>query len=324
MATLRLRGKRWQTEVRISGQYDSKTFGTKAEAVRWSSIRETEILDRAAGKLARASLRHALRKYADEVCPKHKGERWEINRLRQFETAPFVDQQMSEVTADDFSKWRDAELARGLKGASVARSLKLWASVFEIARKEWLFTKINPVRDIKKPRGSPHRKRTYIDAEIGLMLHALGWTGSTPTDSKQETAAALLVALDTGMRSGEMLALEWPQVDLARGVAVLLETKNGTSREVALFSKSREVLALLSRDGKRVFKMSGALRDKRFRDARDACGIVGTFHDLRHTAATRLSKVLSVLELCRQFGWTDPRMCMIYFNASAESIAQRA
>ena len=74
----------------------------------------------------------------------------------------------------------------------------------------------------------------------------------------------------------------------------------------------------------KVFTLSDALRDKRFRDARDDAGIVGTFHDLRHTAATRLAKVLSVLELCRQFGWTDPKMAMVYFNQSAASIAQRA
>jgi len=126
------------------------------------------------------------------------------------------------------------------------------------------------------------------------------------------------------MRSGELLGLQWPNVDLSAGVAVLHDTKNGTSRDVALFSRSRAVLSLMRQDTGPVFTISGALRDVRFRAARDSIGLKGTFHDLRHTAATRLAKVLSVMELCRQFGWSDPRMAMVYFNKSASDIARLA
>ena len=324
MATFRQRARRWSAEIRIKGEYDSATFATRAEAVRWAAIRESEIIDRLAGKIIKSSVRHALRKYAEEISPTHKGEQWEINRLTQFESAPFVDRQLSEVTADDLAKWRDAELRRGLKGSSVARALKLWSSMFEVARKEWQFTRANPVRDIKKPRESPHRTRVYSDADIADLCTALGWANAAPENSKQETALCFLVAVDTGMRSGELIGLRWRDVDLERGVARLRETKNGRSRDVALFSRSRELLALLPRDREQVFSLSGPLRDKRFRDARDACGVSGTFHDSRHTAATRLARVLSVLELCRQFGWSDPKMAMVYFNASAESLSRRA
>jgi integrase len=56
-----------------------------------------------------------------------------------------------------------------------------------------------------------------------------------------------------------------------------------------------------------------------------ACGVEGlTFHDLRHTAATRLSKKLDVWELCKMFGWKDPKMCLnTYYAHDAEETARK-
>ena len=49
-----------------------------------------------------------------------------------------------------------------------------------------------------------------------------------------------------------------------------------------------------------------------------------TFHCLRRTAATRLSKVLTPWELCSMFGWKDPRIPMKhYYSQSAEQLADK-
>jgi len=45
------------------------------------------------------------------------------------------------------------------------------------------------------------------------------------------------LALETGMRRGELYALEWDRVDLKRRQLLLLMTKNGTSRAVILTEK---------------------------------------------------------------------------------------
>jgi len=46
-------------------------------------------------------------------------------------------------------------------------------------------------------------------------------------------------------------------------------------------------------------------------------------HDSRHTAATRIgmSRRLSLEQLCVMFGWSDPKMAMVYFNPSPSDIA---
>jgi integrase len=50
-----------------------------------------------------------------------------------------------------------------------------------------------------------------------------------------------------------------------------------------------------------------------------------TFHDARHTAATRLAmgRRVDVLELCRIMGWKNPKQAMVYFNPTASQIAAR-
>jgi integrase len=47
------------------------------------------------------------------------------------------------------------------------------------------------------------------------------------------------------------------------------------------------------------------------------------FHDTRHTAITRLAKKLDVLPLARIVGHKDLRQLMVYYNESAETLAQQ-
>ena len=47
------------------------------------------------------------------------------------------------------------------------------------------------------------------------------------------------------------------------------------------------------------------------------------FHDTRHQAITDLAKKLTVLELARMVGHSDLRSLMIYYNETAESLAEK-
>lgn len=60
-----------------------------------------------------------------------------------------------------------------------------------------------------------------------------------------------------------------------------------------------------------------------FRRYRERAGLSGfTSHDCRHTAATIISHKLEVLDLCKIFGWTDPKMAMVYYNPHASTLAE--
>ncbi len=107
----------------------------------------------------------------------------------------------------------------------------------------------------------------------------------------------IIVALNTGMRLGEILGLRWNQVDLASARIRVERTKSGRIRYVDMNEVLiAEILRLRKGRGKSEFVLTSPVTDKPFVDAGSAwgtacrrAGIKGLrFHDLRHTFATRL------------------------------------
>lgn len=100
----------------------------------------------------------------------------------------------------------------------------------------------------------------------------------------------ITIAVNTGMRQGEIQALKWNQVDLPNGVVLLERTKNGNRREVPLNEAAKEAFRSLPHaiDGGKVFSTEAFnhhafLRIVRLAGIRDF-----RFHDLRHTFASWL------------------------------------
>ena len=76
--------------------------------------------------------------------------------------------------------------------------------------------------------------------------------------------------------------------------------------------------------GAALFGLTPAILEASWRKARDKAGAVDLhFHDSRHTAITRLAKRLTVLELARMIGHRDLRQLMVYYNETAESLAEK-
>jgi integrase len=137
-------------------------------------------------------------------------------------------------------------------------------------------------------------------------------------------AVAFLFAIETAMRSGEILGLTIHTVDKAARVAHLPLTKNGGARDVPLSTRALELLELLPavEEGMPLFNLGDQSRDALFRKGRDRSGIKNlTFHDTRHEAITRLAKKLQPLALARMTGHTDLNELMTYYNESAADIA---
>ena len=70
----------------------------------------------------------------------------------------------------------------------------------------------------------------------------------------------IILAIETAMRRGEMLDLQWQHVDLVRCVAHLPLTKNGDSRDIPLSRRAvailKELMADKGRDAEKVFPVS--------------------------------------------------------------------
>ncbi len=318
MASIRKLNSGYRAEVARNGIRKSKVFPTKQEAKDWAAQVEYEVLnrDKVAAKL---TLGEVFERYAREVSPSKRGHRWEAIRLEKIGRDAIAKIQLGDLSARDFSAWRDNRL-KEVAPASVIREMQLMSSVLTVARRDWELIAVNPLSDVRKPSKPQPRDRLPTSAEIEAMQFSAG------EDLSKVTARAFHAfkfAMESAMRAGEIAGLEWDRVDLGRRVALLTHTKNGRSREVPLSSKAVSLLEALPKLDP-VFGLSSRQLDVLFRKLRDRAGVEGlTFHDSRHAAITVLSRKLDVLALARMVGHTDLRQLRVYYNESAEELAKR-
>lgn len=320
MAYFEQRGDRWRVQVRRKGVTQSRTFRTKAQAREWALQVEAGITGESR-PIGRHSVLEALRRYAREVSPLKRGSRWERIRLKAFEAEPlsdFVRRGVGETSEEHVAAWRDDRL-KEVGASTVLREMNLLASVFETARREWKWARINPFRGVRKPQEPPPRRRGVKPGEMEKIAPRLAGAGG------REVLAGFELGIETGMRAGEMWSLERDQIDLAARVARLERTKNGDSRDVALSPRAVEIMEGLLADGRPVlFTITNATRDALFRKARDAAGVEGLhFHDSRAEAVTRMAKKLRVQDLADQVGQRDLNSLMFYYKPSAADRARQ-
>ncbi len=319
MASIKPYRNGWRVQIKTPRGRDSGTFKTKREAAQWALAREAELDGR---QLPSKGLGDALKRYRDEVSPTHRGHRWEVLRLNALRSAPIAGQMLSAITGPDIAAWRDARLV-DVSGATVAREMTLLRSVLEACRLDWGWIKDNPMADVRKPRTPASRKRRITPEEVSRIEIACGLAdGLAAGSAMQRTGLAFLFALETAMRAGEILGLQWSNIG-PKSVKLPL-TKNGDAREVPLSMRAREILSLLPRDGDNAFALAPATRDVFWRRAVMATKIQDLhFHDARAEAIWRLSKKLDVMELARVIGHRNLSSLLLYYNASADELADR-
>lgn len=312
------RGTTYRAEVYVKGQRRSKTLPTRADAKAWIWQAEEDLARPAS---VATTLRQAFDRYREEVAPERRGRVFEATRLKVLGRLPIAEKPLSEVTGAVLEAWRDSRLAQ-VSSATVAREMNLLRAVLKRAIK-WYGLPENPMKGVESPKLPPSRRRRISEAEVTEITQRLGYAFGPPETISQRVALAFLFALETAMRSGEILALRWEHV--SPDFVHLPITKNGHPRDVPLSARARDILALLPRDKPTVFDLTGPQRDALFRKARDKEPSMGDlhFHDSRGEAIWRLSKKLDVLELAEMVGHRDLRSLQMYYRASASELAAK-
>lgn len=137
----------------------------------------------------------------------------------------------------------------------------------------------------------------------------------------QRTGLAFLFALETAMRSGEILALTETDIHLRERFVRVARSKNGDARDVPLSSRAVQIVEALPG---RAFNVAPDIRDVMFRRAKVAAGVTDMhFHDTRAEAIWRLSRKLDPLELARVVGHRDLRSLMLYYRPTVSELATR-
>lgn len=213
----------------------------------------------------------------DELCLKH------LNRF-------FGEKKLSNIKPQDIDDYKASRL-KDVAPATVDRELEVLRHLFNLAERWNKFFGKNPVSKSGLLHPINQKERILsLDEEKRLLsvcdtyLHSI-----------------IVTALYTGMRKGEILSLKWENIDLANNLITIDQTnaKSKKTRRIPVNSVIRKLLLeqrLKSAGSEYVFLSSKGTPYMR-QDSLNRAYLLSLakaeikglrFHDLRHTAATRL------------------------------------
>jgi integrase len=262
-------------EVRIRNKVFDRKYNTQADTLTLA-----EFIDEVYLPYAKLNKRHPRN---DDL---HSKAIVEFFRTKTFS-------QITPFTIEKFKKERSESMTRYKRQrspASVNRELEVLSKILSLAMDNGIIDS-NPARRVKKLRQDNMRKRYLRVEEEQRLMDAL-------TGRRAHLKPVVILAIHTGMRRGELLSLRWQNIDFARSLIYVTNTKTAHDREVPMNAKVREtLLELLQVHGECEFvftnpKTGVNLVDlkKGFKGACKEAGITDfRFHDLRHTTGTRLA-----------------------------------
>jgi len=241
----------------------------------------------------------------------HKRDALSVRTLLKF----FKGKVLLLIKPQDIEEYIGQRRDEGVTPATINRELACFKRMYNLAIK-WGDAKKNPVNDVDFLEEPPGRTRFLSEDECQRLINR----------SASHLKPILITALNTGLRLGEILSLQWQQVHFDSVVEPCIEvihTKNNKTRFVPLNDDMVTLLGGLRRDSDYVFlsargKPLKSVR-KPFESALKRTGISGfRFHDLRHTFASHY--VMSggdILSLKAILGHSSMRMVERYTHLAS-------
>ena len=340
MPSYRKRGTSWQAIVRKSGKTHTKTFPTKLEARNWATDLEIQLqATTSIGSLEKRTMFEILDKYKSEVVPTLSDPRKDASYINFLQSFAWMRIPLNSLNDGLLAEWRDLRYET-CTPKTVHTNFTLFKTALNYAKADEkiinLFTNIK-LRRITG-RAVP-RLEKWDEGELIRFANA----------SKVQSYLGPMItfALETGMRRGEMLKLDWDMIDAERGWINLPGhiTKTGKPRQIPITTECYNALnglkilmkekgkvthrpnpAFLTSEGKkRVWQVTSDGLRKAFECARQKAGLEHLhWHDLRHEAISRFFDMgLTLPEVQSISGHSTPEELSRYSHASGQSILDK-
>lgn len=196
----------------------------------------------------------------------------------------------------------------------IISSIKAWLNFAE--RRKYIFN--NPLRHFKKYKPPENLPKFLTKEEVHEILNKARDTRLYP---------AIVTAIYTGMRKGELFNLEWQDIDFNRNVISIrnragFTTKSKKARAIPLHNNLREVLLLLKKDSGKCFDGTNykhlfprIIENTNLKD-KD----VG-WHHFRHTFASHLClEGVDLYTVCQILGHSSIEVTQIYAHLTKDHI----
>lgn len=325
MATIRKRGNRWQVQVRRIGFPPmSKSFLKRGDALEWArhaelAVDRKDLPQRAAPDIEEKTLDELLEKYINEVVSKKKSAPAQSIILNAFRRDPICKKPALTLRSQDFIPYKEARLTE-VSPTTFNHQIAIVQHAFEVAIREWHWPfKENPLKRLKKPRNNKGRERRLEGIEEKLLLL------HTEQTRNPHVKNVILFALETAMRRGEILRIDWKDVNLSKKTLHIPITKNGSPRTVPLTPRALELLVQVEKREGKLFPLSEEALKLAWKRLVNRAGIQDLhFHDLRHEAISRLiERGFSLAEVALVSGHKDPRMLFRYTHLRVEDLVNK-
>ena len=333
MATLRkLPSGKWNAQVRIKGHpTQTKTFATVEEAEYWALGCEETF------KKSENTIKALSIAYLEEVLTKNGKQRGGYDSIRNrlvnldkyFKSIP-----LEKISSENVAAYKVARLKNAANG-TVRLELQLLSRFLRWAAFEKGVICSDVVKLVRLPEAGKPRDKILSILQYQMILERVETCRSKLSGSLQgmsEAKAIIIIAWETAMRRGEILAITPSMIDFRQRVIHLADyqTKNAEARDVPLSSIAIDLLKALC-EGKesdkylncRLFTLRPYSVSQAFRRASREARIEGVcFHSLRHTCITRYAeKGLSTLQLQCISGHKDITMLARYSHINASSVS---
>lgn len=329
--------------MRRLGVFESASFDTKAAAEKWARRIEAEVDQGAALGRVRVTgtvsdLLAAYEREAQKLRPLGRSKLGVLKQLRD----GLGDVPLRSLTVDAIlAHCRARRAGRMIRDrlvtagpVTIGLDLSLLGTVLRSAHaltgSRLSDDAVRQAREALRPTGmvgkSRERDRVASQAEIDRLCER--WE----KNERQELPLAEFVrfAAITGMRREEIARLRWDDLDEKAGLILVRDRKDprrkvGNNQLVPLLFGALEIALRQPRTGELIFPVRPNSVSTLFPRACKAAGIVGLrFHDLRHTAITRMfERKMSIEEVALISGHRSWAMLRRYTHLKPEDLAQR-
>jgi integrase len=317
------KGSTWCIDFTYKGRRTVKAVGPDQKMAKLAAKKiEMQIFE---GKFFPESRRCKVRfrDFAEEYMEKHSRRTkrsWPRDEQSLKRLLPcFGDVFLSDITPRMIENYRIKREKDGVKPATINREHALLKNMFTKAI-NWEIVRDNPAKKVPMGKEEP-RIRFLSKEEISHLLDA------AESDRAPYLMPILVLALNTGMRKGEILNLRWVDVDFERRAIQVKKTKNDQPREVPMTDWLFDTLWDWKQkrlDTEFVFTHNNRqpIRSLRtaFERALKRAGIEDfRFHDLRHTAASQMYMSGLDIKFIKEIGgWKTLQMVDRYSHISTE------
>ncbi len=335
MSVYQYKNGRWYYKFQIRGRQYHKAIpeatdlksAKKAEAIIRAELLQGKFkLAEGQGEMLFTKLVDCYIDYANTNNSSPKSSISVANRFRKY----FSNKKLCEITPNAIDRYRkeqksqfkDKKEKKPISNTTINRELEIIRKMFNIAIDNGWYYDTNPASSkvVKKLREDNKIER-FLDPkeEKVLLKHCVG--------EHSYMKPIIICALNTGMRKGEILSLKWDCVNFKDGFVTLLHTKSNKVRKIPISSYLKPIFKDLKKEKCCDYVFSNPITKNRYSDlkrsfkrlCKNAKITNFRFHDLRHSAGTRMATSgIDLVVVQEILGHADIRTTMRYTHAVTE------